>query len=526
MLLQLPELILGEVVDKLPIADQECLRLVCKSWRDQLPAQNLGRTVKLLSARDLESRAGRLKSRYPNVVLQVDKISCFNHWDQDQHAFLASPLCDVLRLKGCKWTSTVPQSDGDADIERHIAKHQAQQKHLRSYHDLMNSPGALPKLQLDMEVEFFCSIGDAEKQGIVNELGPITLSLSLAGDLSLFVAQIHLNNLTKLKYKLPLSSSNAEAETLAQQSKAALLSLHQLRHLAIAAGRDVVQAASVLQVLPQLPNLSTLQVTTGIIPYCIQSSLLLHVTRLMLGHSVTVDEAPPSLRSLHLDLLSQSSKPMMLQLEQHSLLYCITVGFLVPASQPLFDTEPLGTGISGLLTLPVNLLGLELRQQLDRGCDDILDNNFSYVQGLGRLEQLQFLFLHEPLTESVVKLLSMCEFPRLHRFGFWLAERTPFDDLNSHGEDRSERPVLMSLPVQFADLSAATFPAVEVMEVLGVQFALASPSQRTQRVGHHVVCLDSWWMTAFPHLRRIWNRSSNTSLQLCCLPLDCNVVVL
>ena len=92
VLLQLPELILGEVVDKLPIADQERLRLVCKSWRDHLPAQNLGRTVKLLSARDLESRAGRLKSRYPNVVLQVDKISCFNHWDQDQHAFLASPL--------------------------------------------------------------------------------------------------------------------------------------------------------------------------------------------------------------------------------------------------------------------------------------------------------------------------------------------------------------------------------------------------------------------------------------------------
>ena len=115
----------------------------------------------------------------------------------------------------------------------------------------------------------------------------------------------------------------------------------------------------------------------------------------------------------------------------------------------------------------------------------------------------------------------MCEFPRLHRFGFWVAERTPSDDLNGRGEDRHERPVLVSLPVQTADLSGATFPAIEVMEVLGLQ-----PASSSQSVGHGVLCLASWWMSEFPHLRRIWNRCSNTSLQLCHLPLDCNVIVL
>ena len=140
-----------------------------------------------------------------------------------------------------------------------------------------------------------------------------------------------------------------------------------------------------------------------------------------------------------------------------------------------------------------------------------------------RLSQLQTLLLNEPMTESIVQLLMGCEFPRLRRLGFWVAEKAL--STGSAEEDDNvprQRQVPVSLPVQFADLSAK-FPFVEVMEVLGVQ--LRAPYR--YRNTHCVLCLDSWWMSnGFPRLKRVWNRCCNCSLQLCNTPPNCRVVAL
>lgn len=495
VLLQLPELILREVIDRLSLADQERVRLVCKPWRDHVSVQLLAGTLNLSSARDLELRVGHLKSLYPNAVIQVKQDKTITAWDRSRVELLANPLCDILKL-ACEWTSSEPPWSALAQY----------------YQSLLNDEKVLPRLQLDMKVTYTCSLRDVEQQGIITELGSIVSTLSIIGDLPMFVQHFFLTNLTELEYRLPILTSDNDAKTEAERIQAALLSLPSLCYLALQADRYGVQPAHVLQVLPQLPNLSALRVTTGINPCCLDSSFLLHITQLSLGRHVTFDTPPQNLRSLHLDFLSQSCRPMLLQLEQDPhLLCCITVGFFEAASQ--FET-------CGLLELPINLRGLRLRQQLDKGVDDILTARFSYVQGFSRLSHLQVLLLNEPLTETLIKLLSGCRFPSLHRLGFWLAVRTlrvgHREDGSSDDDDKDGdvKQVLVSLPVQFADLSLSVFPVVEVMEVLDMQFS----SQRGYQ--HYNVSLDSWWMAgSFPHLRFIRNRCRNTSLQLCNHPL-------
>lgn len=458
---------------------------------------------------------------YPNIVLQADLVDLgilTTLQTHEVHELLAKHLCDVVTLQ-CGWSSTFSDPSDDIEHEQtHLNMEKLQTSYLQYYIDLMNLDWSSAKLQLDMKVTFTRRVVDQEKYGIAAALGRSTNSLSIDGDLPLFVQHIPMTNLTRLCYRLPISTSASAALTAVQQIQAALVSLQSLCCLHIEAWGGsyghAIQPAAVVQVVPLLPNLSSLIVDTNANPYCLESSLLTSITHLWLGRNVTFDSPPENLQRLHLAYLSESCRPMMLQLEKRERhLSCITVGSFVAGDQ--FEA-------SGLLQLPVNLAGLHLLKRLDTGFAEVPGDRLCYKQGLSRLSQLQSLMFNEPLSEYMVELLKGFHFARLHRLGFWLAEKS-LDAIVDHDTLVEVRKVSVSLPVQFADLSTV-FPLVEVIDILGVQM---QPGNLYATGSHCVLCLDSWWMgQEFPHLKRVWNRCCNCSLQLRNLPSDCRVIAL
>lgn len=526
VLLKLSELIFREVTGKLPSLHYANMHLVCKPWRDQISVDHLAHTIHLKAAQDLESRAGQLRRMYPNIILQVDvdRYSACGERERNWCRLIASPVCNVVTLP-YNWTSTTPNPSASPDHKQaHFEQEEAQTKRLLGCLDLVVPYKGLdqcPQVQLALAVNFDRSILDPEKANVVADLGHYTCSLDIIGDLPCFLRDIPLYNLTKIQFRLPRPTSAHEAATAVSQIQSALISLSTLCCLHVEAYGDkhAVQPAAVVVMLPQLPRLTSLGVDTGINPCCLEASFLTNITHLWLGNSVTFDVPPTALLTLHLTCLSERSRPMMEQLEQQAKgLSRITMDFFTGNS--MFE-------VSGLLQLPVNLSGLQVKQCLDGPDLEPLADRVWCQQGLARLSQLQSLLLNEPMTEPIVKLLMGCEFPRLHRLGFWVAEKALLTGLANHADAQydsvpSLRQVLVSLPVQFADLSK-TFPFVEVMEVLGVQ--LQAPHRN--RITHCVLCLDSWWTSDdFASLKRVWNRCCNCSLRLCNTPPDCRVVAL
>jgi len=249
--------------------------------------------------------------------------------------------------------------------------------------------------------------------------------------------------------------------------------------------------ASFLEVLLDLPKVTTLRVAAAKHPICLPSVHLQHVTSLELGVNVSFRVPPQRLRSLVLEDLQldhESYDAMFSGLQSSHNPVCIELNSFAPTA---------------LQFLPSKLHQLKLSQALDMALLGGVSDVIALHTGLAKLSYLRVLSIADFLTGRVVWLLSNLSFPELHTlemsFKAYHQDECHVANPNSHTTLIKTAPGLPSL--------LQVFPSVEHLRLR------CSDDESSD---FRFLELDCWWISKalFPKLLAVTFCCPHVKLQL------------
>lgn len=253
-------------------------------------------------------------------------------------------------------------------------------------------------------------------------------------------------------------------------------------------GRDHV--LNFIQVLPELPNVSSLRVCASGTDISLPSETLEHISHLELGLNVTFSQPPSQLSSLVLERLDTSNDECASTM---SALRNFTARLSVELSS--FEAQ-------ALQFLPGCTQKLELHEQLAFKLSGSFAARQSFHTGFGRFTMLKAIYIAEYVSPAMVYTFEVVVLPFVHTLGLVI---------NSHGNDDCYN----------TDMDAACVyvrPAGDVTPLTRV-------FPRLQRVvltcfhrpfDNYPVIVDAAWMhyAIFPGLQSIVCRSPYADLRL------------
>ena len=200
-----------------------------------------------------------------------------------------------------------------------------------------------------------------------------------------------------------------------------------------------------IEMLPDLPKVSSLRVVTDGCATCLPVMYLQHIAHLELGLGVYFDDLPSSLRSLAVQTLGtryQGYAEMLAKLSHAVVPIRITVQACESAD------------LSGL---DPKLQGFSLQMPLV----DISEHSNTWWSGLARLTKLRVLCVSDFLTETFVALLAPLCFPELHSLGFSVE---PMGNFEYSSVDAATGDCTLT-PSQHMPKLGVTFPALQQLKI-------------------------------------------------------------
>ena len=341
-----------------------------------------------------------------------------------------------------------------------------------------------------------------------------------------------LSNLRTLAFQLH-NQPGMDLVQLAIQSLAALETLHIFTSTANA----TAMIASVLEVMPSIPKVTSLRIVTGSNRVCLPSALLLHLTALEMGLHVTIDHVPARLCCMRLEDLQSSPaeySEMFKQMEKLSVPVSIVLDFFSPAL---------------LMMLPSNLQQLSLLQPFQAG--QLSEDGQHEMRAIfSRLPDLEVLRIGNFLNDIAVKVLSGLSLLGVHTFGFRMLHDLNVFDIKRIVNDEPADTYIKDTTDEWVPNVSLSFlsqwpnkallrPSVIVAQLRTVlpmlqqlevdfEWKRAFNYRRpTQIADHPKVFLDCSNLNqkVFPLLRGIACRLQNGDLQLANLPASCYAVI-
>ena len=502
---QVPPDVLQLVSDKLSALNIRQFRLTCKSLHAALPVLQQDKVC--LDIRWLwESIAAEIRRAFPQALIAL----CVEA-STDITYLLSNPMCDIVSFAPRHnvmplWSTRSSQKSVKIkDTAAYLTKVQAVMR------DASHSKRVEAVLQANSQQ---LSVSDILVSAIRSVASRVT-QMQVNGQLpDVLSHNFNLDNVTTLVFKFSTKSHQAEGvrTTLRQLPKLETVCIF------VTGAHPQPIALELLEVLPGLPNISTLKLATDTPSIRLSAAQLQHITCLELGSKVHFDKVPAQLEKLCLVQLQQTlqHKHMLLQLQQ---------------SVPSVSLIVLAFEHASLVCLPVNLQSLTLNQVFET-CQLSL-----VCSALSQLSQLRVLriasFLH---TALIQKFLALC-LPLLHTFGFqshyesahasasklslyqtnhvYHEEEGVLVPSGSGQADGNQHRKILKPPCSVKLLDHC-FPALSQLEV---HFRTA--------VGFSTVGLDCAFMTQeqFPNLRRVTCYCHNTIVQLRSLPASCYSVI-
>ncbi len=245
---------------------------------------------------------------------------------------------------------------------------------------------------------------------------------------------------------------------------------------------------SFVEVLSDLPKITTLRVATARHPICLPSVHLQHITSLELGVNVSFNVPPQRLCSLVLEDLQldyEGYDAMFSGLQSSHNPLCIELDSFAPTA---------------LQFLPSKLHHLKLSQALDRALVGSSSNIIALHTDLAKLSCLKILCIADFLTARVMGLLSCLSFPQLHTLEMSV-KAYHRDDY--HVVDAYSSKILIKTTSDLPSL-LQVFPNLEHLRLCCFD----------KEVG--VLNLDCWWISKalFPKLLAITFCCPHVKLQL------------
>ena len=230
---------------------------------------------------------------------------------------LNSPYCDVVSLH-CHLQSHGPSQPGDEQWLRN--NRLAELQHLLVLNNtIANAPKEHARLELELSVTYPHAPPQSQAlQMAFNMLLPSISGLSVSGNFSSVVQKAFpFNHLSRLELTLPNARSvEVRNGSAVQHLKKTLASLHNLCNLQLHANCLSLQPAAITDVLTTLPKVTSLKVDSGFISCCLPASHMENIVSLCLEGKVLFDEPPPHLEYLHVAFLSETYKPLLVQVAQ------------------------------------------------------------------------------------------------------------------------------------------------------------------------------------------------------------------
>ena len=244
---------------------------------------------------------------------------------------------------------------------------------------------------------------------------------------------------------------------------------------------------SFLEVLSDLPKVTTLRVATARHPICLPSVHLQHVTSLELGVNVSFDVPPRRLCSLFLQDLKldyEGYNAMLTGMRSSPDPLCVELNSFAPAA---------------LQSLPSKMHCLKLTQALDKYLVGSSSNMQALHTGLAKLSFLKILCIADSLTGRVVGLLSCLSFPQLHTLEICFSAF----DIDEQHPDASSSTALVHITANLNPLQQV-FPSLEHLRMCSFDS------------DHRSIVLDCRWINTylFPKLLAVTFCCPHAKLQL------------
>ncbi len=474
--LQLPDLVLSEIISKLAMPDQPSFRRTCSRWYDALPAGALSHRVDHSSVGDWQHWANSLKCACPNITIAVQAKAVVTSW-----------FCDVVVFKAnCGSEVQMSTWSSSTTMASHLQKTAA--KYVQTQQGVQDT---VRPASVELELTSYVWM---PSQAVMRGLATIATSLHLFGGCPESITL--LTRLSALHLRLPSSPQELV------KCQRVLLSLPLLQKLSVSYSNDEAHdISSALSCLSAMHGLKELEINSNRLLHLADVDQLQHITRLKTGGCTFAFEVPlRSLRHLQLKDLSFHHAPFMTVLERHG----------CPSDISIHEVSP-----NGLRVLPSNT-----RQLFLLGCLSCSSPSGTLCRkALSRLTALRVLHLTEFPTE-VVKQFTGVQIPFLHTFGFGM----PSDCVSSEwGESHCpaassghfpKQAFFMTAPSSIAEF-VPVFPHIKV-------FVLSELDRVTANRLPHV--FDASWMRAFSELCGITIKLSSEIWQFHNLPNHCFVI--
>ncbi len=253
--LQLPKEIVAKIIGELPLLDQASFRLVCTKWRDLHSAANFTHRVNFTTKTGWQDLAGELRRLCPQITIVVQLES-------------RTELAKVLQCPHCDIISCYPQ--GSAIMSRwtlqtgtHIHdKYSRAQKEaedlLCAFEQLQTQPGHQGRLELNLRVRS-SHMARSPLSDMMKQLKPaITQIQEQESPVMTANLMFPMSSLRTFAFSLPGTRSQKDLQS-AVQCAPNLECTQVYAHTQVTAERLV----SFLEVLPDLPKVTTLRVATA-----------------------------------------------------------------------------------------------------------------------------------------------------------------------------------------------------------------------------------------------------------------------
>ena len=491
--MQVPDSVLGIIANQLSLQSQGSFRLTCRSWLEALTSSSTPRTVEIPAVGEWKSSLHNIKRLAPgsNVVVHIRNVATLSELCQIQG-------CHTVRLplldKRLWFRST--QFGGDSyfnDTHRNMLE----------YFQLASKAVQIAGSQMKVQVALCVRVHPREIERVGTELqkvaanvGHLRLTATLYTVMPQFIQMC--SNVCMLDIVVPQKGD-------AMPTMAAMRALSSLTALGLYTRTKVQPSAIVCfaEVLEHLERVTSLTVAVHQLVVELPSQPLHHITSLHLSQNASVDRPPAGLKRLHLQNLCSAGAAAEWagKLQKLDRLDCLS---LEECSE------------EALLQLPANFHRLELQVRVEERLTPHVDGpTWTFSSSLGRLPDLQVLYIGSFLTSELFASLHGVVLPRVHTFGFELPS------LSGQGHHFMLQGGRLHLKADDGVVElAAAFPNVQTLKIYFDDFCYDMARM------HGAVELESAFMTPelFPRLRYIVCHCRMLNLKLVHVSPKCNII--
>ncbi len=480
LLLQLPKEINAKIIGELPLLDQASFRLVCTlHWRDLHLASSFTHRINFTSKDGWQDLAANLRRLCPQItiVVQVESLTGLA-------ALLQCPHWDIISCypQGSTLMRRWDLQTGTHVNDKYLRAQKEAEDLLSTFLQLQNQPGHQGRLELNLRVRS----SHMARSLLFDMMKQLKPAIAQIRELELPVMTANLMfpmlSLRTFAFSLPRTRSQKNLQS-AVRSAPNLECIQAYAHTQVTAERLV----SFLEVLSDLPKVTTLRVATARHPICLPSVHLQHITSLELGVNVSFVVPPQRLCSLILQDLKldyEGYDAMLTGLQSSPDPLCIKLHSFAPAA---------------LQSLPSKMHCLKLSQALNWYLVGSSSNMQALHTSLAKLSFLKILCIADSLTGRVVGLLSCLSFPQLHT----LEVRFSAYDGEEQHPDASSSTAPVHIAANLNPLQEV-FPSLEHLRLCSID-----DDDRS-------IVLNCWWINKliFPKLLAVTFCCPDVKLQL------------